>query len=501
MVNEADEARPHNPDEGKPKDPASTKPASSAAPVDPAADSAVSAETKPAIEVASLTSTPSPSDTEGNPSSPTAGEAGETPTSGTAPPEQHAGEGSAEVVADPAYSEYHHDEYHDEYHDPHHHDSHHHDDGSAGGGGDSTVDPLFAPDPEEGGGPVKTFLEHLEDFRWLLIKCTAAVLITMVVCLLGVNYVWAVLTWPLKQASKYTWDARQMLVVKVGTNELAKLRLDTNEVANLPLAGQLLGTNRYTELAVTPTLIGTNIVLGVQIRTNSSTIPELQFINLAYLDPAGPFINSLHIAFFAGLLLAAPIVFYHIAQFLIPALKPVEKKYFLRAMTPAVLLFITGVCLCYFLLLPLALYATKQYSLWMGVDVPFWRAETYFSFCMWFMLGMGLGFELPVILLALVKIGLLNHEKLAGFRRFMVIINLFAGALLTTPEIITQVAMFVPLQLLYELTIWIAWYWEQSDRAYARKRLLQVVLGIVLAGALLWLGYTYGWPWLRENVR
>ncbi len=105
----------------------------------------------------------------------------------------------------------------------------------------------------------------------------------------------------------------------------------------------------------------------------------------------------------------------------------------------------------------------------MGVKVPEWRAETYFSFVTKFLLGMGLGFELPVVLLALVKIGVLDYQKLTALRRYMIVINLVLGALLTTPEPFTQVVMAVVLQLLFELSVWIAWYWEWRDR----KRALQ----------------------------
>ena len=101
--------------------------------------------------------------------------------------------------------------------------------------------------------------------------------------------------------------------------------------------------------------------------------------------------------------------------------------------------------------------------------------------------------------LALVKIGLLDYAKLAGFRRYMILINLILGALLTTPEVLTQVAMFIPLQFLYELTIWIAWYWEQPDRALARRRLVMVIIGFILFGVLVYYAWRYGWPWLMAQ--
>jgi sec-independent protein translocase protein TatC len=107
----------------------------------------------------------------------------------------------------------------------------------------------------------------------------------------------------------------------------------------------------------------------------------------------------------------------------------------------------------------------------MGVQMPEWRAETYFSFVTKFMLGMGLGFEMPVVLLALVKIGILDYRKLASFRRYMIVVNLVLGALLTTPEVLTQVLMFVPLQILYEASVWIAWYWERKEKKKAAAAL------------------------------
>ena len=114
--------------------------------------------------------------------------------------------------------------------------------------------------------------------------------------------------------------------------------------------------------------------------------------------------------------------------------------------------------------MPIALAASVQYSNWLGFSANQWRAEDYLSFVCKFMLGMGLGFELPVIVLTLVKIGVLNYRMLASFRRYVIVISFVLGAILTTPEVITQVLMAVPLYLLYEISVWIAWYWERQDR-------------------------------------
>ena len=116
------------------------------------------------------------------------------------------------------------------------------------------------------------------------------------------------------------------------------------------------------------------------------------------------------------------------------------------------------------------------------------------------MLGMGLGFELPVVILTLVKIGVLDYAMLSKARRYMIVINLILGAVLTTPEPITQIVMFVPLQFLYELTVWIAWYWDQPDRAKARRKLLFGLVVLLLIAGLVWIGWKYGWPFLRQHL-
>jgi sec-independent protein translocase protein TatC len=114
--------------------------------------------------------------------------------------------------------------------------------------------------------------------------------------------------------------------------------------------------------------------------------------------------------------------------------------------------------------MPIALAASVQYAEWLGFTADQWRAEDYVGFVCKFMLGMGVGFELPVVVLTLVKIGVLNYRMLAGGRRYVIVISAVLGAVLTTPEVITQLLMAIPLYLLYEICIWIAWYWERQDK-------------------------------------
>jgi sec-independent protein translocase protein TatC len=178
---------------------------------------------------------------------------------------------------------------------------------------------------------------------------------------------------------------------------------------------------------------------------------------------------AVQVALYGGAVLASPFIMYFIASFVFPALRIKERKYVYRALFIGGGLFLTGVSFCYFVLMPVALSAAQMYSQWLGLGAFQWRAEEYISFVCKFILGMGLGFELPVVILTLVKIGVLNYAMLRSMWRYMIVINLVLGALLTTPEVVTQVLMAVPPYLLYEITVWIAWYWERRDR----KRALQ----------------------------
>jgi sec-independent protein translocase protein TatC len=255
------------------------------------------------------------------------------------------------------------------------------------------------------------------------------------------------------------------VLVCLGTNTLTTLELATNQIGGLDL-----GTNWFTVLQVQPVTVGSNILLSLHLEPNPDTGALLNSAtDLIYLDPAAPFFSSMQLAFYGGILLASPVISFFLAQFLLPALKVKEKKYVLRAAFIGAGLFFAGVAFCYFFVLARALKFAEWWAIWMGVKVPEWRAETYFAFVTKFMLGMGLGFELPVVLLALVKIGVLDYGKLTSLRRYMIVINLILGALLTTPEPFTQLVMAVVLQLLFEVSVWVAWYWEWRDR----KRTLQ----------------------------
>jgi sec-independent protein translocase protein TatC len=313
---------------------------------------------------------------------------------------------------------------------------------------------------EDEGGPIKSFLEHLEDLRWVLIKSIAAAGVAMVACFFGGNYVFKVLKWPLEQANFDRSGKAQIVRIMFGTNQLSVYHVHTNDAV-----AALVGTNKDVKLEIVPLTIGTNQVLGLTATPESpAEVHHESPIDIVSLGPAAAFVVATKIAFYGGLVISSPFIFYFAAHFIFPALRMREKKYVYSGLAFGFGLFSMGVCFCYFIMMPLALAVSAQYAEWFGFKANQWRAEEYISFVCKFMLGMGLGFELPVIILTLVKLGVLNYRILASARRYVIVISFVLGAVLTTPEVVTQVLMAIPLLILYEVSVWVAWYWERRDR-------------------------------------
>jgi sec-independent protein translocase protein TatC len=332
---------------------------------------------------------------------------------------------------------------------------------------DPTAEPLDdveQREEEEEGGPVKSFLEHLEDLRWVLIKSVVALALAMLVCLIAANYVVQILTWPLTQAR----------VAYSGTNQVATVYLGTNRLGVFPLSPEqqqsfALGTNRFVIVDIEPVAIGEHQVLSWHVRPSQSPDDSFQrmHIELMTLGPASGFFVAFQVAFYGGLVMSSPFIFYFISAFIFPALKMKERYFVYRGLGFGVALFLFGVAFCYFVMMPLALGASQMFAQWLGFSAYQWKADDYISFVSKCMIGMGIGFEMPVVILTLVKLGVLSYRSLAGFRLYMVVVNLILAAVLTPPEVLTQIIMFIPLQLLYEVTIWIAWYWDRRDRRKA----------------------------------
>lgn len=322
-----------------------------------------------------------------------------------------------------------------------------------------SLPPPGAVDDDEGGGPVKPFLEHLEDLRWTIIKVLSAVVIAMIVCLVAGNRLVEVLKYPLVRA-KVLNDTR---------NPSVPLRVGNAWIGSLPL--QALTPNPWTSsppaaFVMTARLEGTNWVLGFVPDTSAPTTEaQSEMVGLKNYGPLGGIFVALKLALFGGLSLAAPFVMLFIGQFVVPALHPHEKRFVYRAVAIGAGLFVGGVVFCYYVIMQITVLATVQFSQWLGFSADEWRAEEYIDFVLKMMLAVGLSFQLPVVLLTLVKIGILDYEKLTKYRSYFMIGNMVACALITpSGDPFTMLLLAVPVQVLYEFSVLIAWRWWRKER-------------------------------------
>lgn len=337
--------------------------------------------------------------------------------------------------------------------DEYHPDSEYHDAYDSGGG----TDPVH--EEEEGGGPVKTFLEHLEDLRWMLIKCVSAIIIGMVVCLVAGNKLITVLKAPLEKAKINLAKDVPMVSINLGTNKLGSFVFDTNVWSQIMVSNSV---PHRMSMDLVPVKVGTNILLTLNV--SEREMDDNERIVLKNYSPVGGFVVALQLGLYGGIGLASPFLLFFIGEFVLPALKRNEKKLLYRAVIYGGGLFVVGVLFCYYLLLPIALYAAANFSNWLNFQSNEWRAEDYISFISKFMLGMGISFELPVVILTLVKLNIVDYKQLSSMRPYWIVANMVLSSVLTPPDPFTMLLMALPLQCLYEISTFVAWMWYKKEK-------------------------------------
>jgi sec-independent protein translocase protein TatC len=159
-------------------------------------------------------------------------------------------------------------------------------------------------------------------------------------------------------------------------------------------------------------------------------------------------------AAYAAILLSLPVILYQLYAFVLPAFSPEERRLALPLMLMAPFLFIAGVVFCYFVVLPGALHFLLHFNAdEFKTEI---RARDYYSFTTLTMLAMGIGFQVPIGILALVRLRITSVEKLRRNRRYALLVIAVLAALLPTIDPVTMLLEMVPLILLYELSIILA---------------------------------------------
>lgn len=173
------------------------------------------------------------------------------------------------------------------------------------------------------------------------------------------------------------------------------------------------------------------------------------------LSPTENFTTFMRVSLFAGVALAMPVLLYEIYAYIDPALMTNERRFVLTSGPFVLGLFVAGMAFCYYLLLPNAL----NFLLHFGSEVVEnqLRCNEYLSFVTTFILGVGLIFELPAIIVALVRIGIVQRSWLTKQRRYVFLLAFIVGALITpTPDPFNQTLVSLPMYFLYELGLLIS---------------------------------------------
>ncbi len=176
---------------------------------------------------------------------------------------------------------------------------------------------------------------------------------------------------------------------------------------------------------------------------------QLIFTNLPEM-----FLTYLKVAFIAGLLGAAPVIFYQLWMFVAPGLYQHEKRLMIPFVLFSTLLFVGGALFGYFVVFPFG------FKFFMGFSNEFVRAlpsvKQYFSFSIKLLFAFGIIFELPVVAFFLAKMGLVTPQFLRKQRKYAILLTFVIAAILTPPDVITQLMMAGPLIVLYEISIFVS---------------------------------------------
>ncbi len=186
-------------------------------------------------------------------------------------------------------------------------------------------------------------------------------------------------------------------------------------------------------------------------------------VPLHAFDRFEQFFASLRLALYTGLFLGLPFLIYQILMFCLPALKVREKRVILGGLCFGVILLYTGMVFAYFLILPMLIPQLSGFFS-DGVQQTF-SLNMYINRVFRFIIAFGLGFQLPIILIILVRIGVISVEGLRKNRKYMVV-GIFAfAAVLTPPDLISQVLLAGPLMVLYEISIWVSALLGRGERS------------------------------------
>lgn len=350
------------------------------------------------------------------------------------------------------------------------------------------------PEDEE-----KPFLEHLEDLRKTLTKIIITLLIAMVACFVFKEHLFRIIKRPIVAAKIGVMeDDRSPMGLKnpeewphvvalayglIGLNESQRSayleHAFTQETGHLrPVLEAVLVRHASESLpkrsreAYVQAATGGNESLLAIVRDMEKKKVDVSFergakeMNLRFFGVGEGFNLSMKLSLYAGIVLGFPLLFFFVLEFIVPGLRPEERRILWPSLIVGFGLLIVGVLFAYFVVTPNALRFLYNYDLQLGGTTEY-RYTTFANFVVHFALIFGLAFELPVVVYALNKLGILSYELMKNTRSYAAIIITVVAAIITpTPDVLNLALLAVPMMFLYEISIWIAYF---HDKGVAKR--------------------------------
>jgi sec-independent protein translocase protein TatC len=294
-----------------------------------------------------------------------------------------------------------------------------------------------------------TLVGHLEELRTRLIICVVALVVTSGFCYWQNDQVLEILNRPLesKEQADISSSSGDPLEQQA---RFAKLQRSFFEAQAAFLASL---SSDEQDLTVEQRALQAKAVAAA--RAAAAAVPSDVTSNPITLGVTEPFTQTLTVSFYAGMLLALPILLYQLYAFLIPAFTPSERRVAVPIMLLVPVLFIGGLAFGYFVVLERAIEFLQNFN-----DDNFdilVQASTYYKFCLLFLGAIGLLFQIPVAVLAVTRTGIMTPRQLRKNRGYAILAIAVVAAVATpTPDPITMTLAMGPLIVLYELSILLA---------------------------------------------
>ena len=176
-----------------------------------------------------------------------------------------------------------------------------------------------------------------------------------------------------------------------------------------------------------------------------------------------PFLVPLKIMLMTGFLVALPVVLYQVWAFVAPGLYMHEKKLVLPLVVSSTLLFFIGVAFCYFFVFGQVFKFIQSFAPKSITAAP--DIEAYLSFVLTMFVAFGLAFEVPIVVIVLARMNIVSIQKLKDFRSYFIVLAFIIAAIVTPPDVVSQLALAIPMVILYEVGIWAAQLFIKHTRA------------------------------------